>query len=352
MGNTIERDIASILKEQRDVPLKLIGVDGAMDLKAFLQETKIPFEENIDLKKKTWIHRGGMARYYIIPDTLEQLCCLVTKLYTEKIDFKIVGHTSNIYIRNTTNFEVIISTIHLNHFQENDGQYVCECGVAIATLSKQAIDNGHAGYEGFVNLPGTVASAVFNNASCFKCSISDLLIEASVLCPDGIVRTYKKDQFHYSERSSAFKRGEEKGVILNVVLDCGQIEAKEVLYKRAEANTLYRKTRQEGPKQNLGSTYPIYVMASFYKHLPLHTRICLILSTIIYKMFGKQRPQSVVNSIILLCCGKYALLHRYVSKHNFGCFVWRDEKADEAFPIYRSLIAKTSGLLDIEIEVI
>jgi len=323
-----------------------------MEITDFLQIEQIPFEENIDLKKKTWIHRGGMAQYYISPATIDQLVRLAKYLYAHEKPFVIVGHTSNIYIRNNTNIEIVISTIHLTTIQEKDGVYVCECGVSISQLSRKAIEKGQAGYEGLINLPGTVASAAVNNAGCFQCSISALLIEAEVLCSDGQIRTYAKEQFSYSERSSAFKRGEEKGILLRLTLDCSKKEKKEVLLERANSNTQYRKTRQEGPKQNLGSTYPIYVMEAFYKHLSRLTRIGLMISAKVYHLLGKTRPQSLVNAIILLCNGKYFRLHRYISKHNFGCFVWRDENADEAFVTYRSFVAKTSGLPDIEIEVL
>lgn len=323
-----------------------------IDWKILLQSEHIPFEENTDLKKKTWIHRGGRARYYIVPDTLDQLHLLVTELYKANQAFKIVGHTSNLYIRNTTDLEIVISTLHLNRYQEENGHYTCECGVAIADLARRAIQAGHSGYEGLVNLPGTVASAAVNNAGCFQCCISDLLIDATILCRDGKVRTYTKQQFEYSERNSAFKQGKIDGVILYATLDCSHQESPEQLIKKADEATLYRRTRQEGPKQNLGSTFPVYVMKAFYSHLPLLTRFCLIACSALYHIIGKQRPQSVTNTVILLCNGKYRQLHRYVSQHNFGCFVWRDENADEAFRIYRSFVAKISGMPDIEIEVL
>lgn len=322
------------------------------ELEIFLLSGHIPFEKDVDLKRKTWIHRGGKAHYYVIPDSVDQLCNVVNYCYKNHIEFKIVGHTSNLYIRNTTDIEVVLSTIHLNRYNEEDGLYQCECGVAIADLSKKAIKNGHAGYEGFVNLPGTVASATVNNAGCFQCSISDILLQAEVLGQDGKIRIFTRDQFNYSERSSAFKRGEAHGVILRVVLDCHKLEDKDCLLQKAEANTIYRKTKQEGPKQNLGSTYPIYVMEAFYKNLPLHTRFCLMISAKFYHIINKQRPQTIINTIILLCSGCYFRLHRYVSKHNFGCFVWRDAKADKAFDKYASLIAKTAKLPDMGIEVI
>ena len=82
-----------------------------MELSAFLQTEHIPYEENISLRKRTWIHRGGNARYYIVPETIEQLRELVTYLYKEQIEFKLVGHTSNLYIRNSTDIDIVISTI-------------------------------------------------------------------------------------------------------------------------------------------------------------------------------------------------------------------------------------------------
>ena len=323
-----------------------------MELSAFLQAGHIPFEENVSLKRRTWIHRGGNARYYIVPETIEQLCRLATRLYNKHTDFKIVGHTSNLYIHNTTDLDIVISTLHLNHYEESDNQYICECGVAIAGLSAKAIEKGHAGYEGLVNLPGTVASAAANNSGCFGCSISDLLVEAEVLCPDGEIRKYTKDKFGYKERSSAFKRGEEQGILLRVTLDCSRKEEKEKLLAKAEANAQYRKSKQEGTKQNLGSTYPVYVMDAFYKNLPVFTRVFLFISAKMYHIIGKKRSQECTNTLILLCNGKYIRLHKYISKHNFGCFVWRDERADEAFEIYRSFVAKVSGMPDIEIEVL
>lgn len=323
-----------------------------MDLQAYLEREHITFEENTDLSKRTWIHRGGKARYYITPETTAQLSAIVKFLYAENKPFKIVGHTSNIYIRNTTDLPIVISTLHLTRYEEQEGRYICDCGVAITGLSKQAIQSGHAGYEGFINLPGTIASAAVNNAGCFGCIISNLLIEAEVLCPDGQIRTYTKAMFGYSERSSAFKRREVEGVIIRVTLDCSRHAESEQLIKQAESNTQYRKTRQEGPKQNLGSTYPLYVMDAFYRQLPFYTRLCLLLSAKWHQITGSQRSQQEVNRIILLCSGKYRRLHPYISKHNFGCFVWRDANADKAFTEYRAFIAKTSGMPDIEIEVL
>ena len=323
-----------------------------MDWKRCLQELHIPFEEHVDLKKRTWIHRGGTAHFYVMPESVEQLSELVRRLYAQKALFTLVGHTSNLYIRNSTNLGIVISTIHLTQVREENGIYICDCGVAIAPLARQAIAKGQVGYEGLVNLPGTVGSAAVNNAGCFQCSISDLLIEAEVLFEDGQIRTISKEQFDYSERSSAFKRGDQQGVLLRVKLACDRLGDKESLLQKAEANTLYRKTRQEGPKQNLGSTFPIYVMEAFYRHLPPHTKLCLIVSAKLHQIVGKKRSQKSVNAIILSTNGLYCRLHRYISQHNFGCFVWRDAGADKAFITYRSFVAKTAGMTDIEIEVL
>ena len=41
-------------------------------IKCFLKDKKIPYEENISLKKKTWIHRGGNCSIYIIHQKLEK----------------------------------------------------------------------------------------------------------------------------------------------------------------------------------------------------------------------------------------------------------------------------------------
>lgn len=83
-------------------------------LTSWLKELDIDFEMNCSLRKKTWIHRGGIAKIYITPDDNFQLYQVSKFLFDNRIEFLLVGHTSNLYILNSANIDVVVSTIKCN----------------------------------------------------------------------------------------------------------------------------------------------------------------------------------------------------------------------------------------------
>ena len=66
---------------------------------------------NISLSESTWIHRGGNANYYYIPNSVEELIEVGRYLYSDKREFLTIGHTSNIYFKNSFNIDNIIEYI-------------------------------------------------------------------------------------------------------------------------------------------------------------------------------------------------------------------------------------------------
>ena len=128
-------------------------------LKYYLDSNHIPYEINVDLKKKTWIHRGGIAALFITPMNSNELEKLVSYLYSKNVKFLLVGHTSNIYIVNECNISVVVSTIKCRNFTIEGNQIYCEAGVGVIKLAKQMITHGYKGFEYLTGLPGTIGAA-------------------------------------------------------------------------------------------------------------------------------------------------------------------------------------------------
>ena len=223
------------------------------DLLDFLLESNIEYNLNVDLKKKTWIHRGGIAEVYILPKNALQLEDLVRFLYKKSIRFLLVGHTSNIYILNSTNIPVVVSTIKCRNYEINEDHIICEAGVGVINLSTKLINEGVEGFEYLTCLPGTIAAAVINNSSCKSNSISKLLISADVILKDGTKATFFPSDFGFSYRSSLLKRKEIEGTIISVVLK-KNVGDSEYLRKEAIINATDRKQRLDGAAKNLGCT--------------------------------------------------------------------------------------------------
>lgn len=82
----------------------------------FLEENNVLFEENISLKKKTWIHRGGMCSLFIMPANIRELELTAQFLYKGNYEFLLIGHTSNLYILDSCNIPLVVSTAKCNKF--------------------------------------------------------------------------------------------------------------------------------------------------------------------------------------------------------------------------------------------
>ena len=319
-------------------------------LKTFLDTSHIEYEMEVALSQKTWIKTGGTCGCWIIPHDATQLTELCRWLYQEKQKFEVVGQTSNIFFHSTCNPAVVVCTTKVNDYSIELASSVgktaivtCGCGVNVMRLSKDLLEQGFAGVCGLTSLPGTVASAVVGNAGCFKCSITALLQSLDCLLPDGTVKTYNREELRFSQRSSAFKRGELEGVILSVCLHLEKAADVEEEKRKAARSTQWRKRNQEGPAKNLGSTFAVLKMR---KNLRNITAFCTAYIGSKLRIGSYRR---LLKKGLLRLYG-YHRIDAYVSDKNVNTFVWRDEQAERMFPIYKEMMNKIYNHATLEIE--
>ena len=309
----------------------------------FLSLRSIAYDENVSLASKSWIKIGGIASLWISPKSVSDLEEVCRYLYGHNIAYDLVGQTSNIFFHSTYNPQVVVSTVKVSGYKVEDNTLTCDCGCNVMKLAKEMLANGYAGFYGLVGLPGTVASAAVNNAGGFSCSISEMLISAEVLMPNGTITTYTKEDFGYEKRSSKFKRGEVKGVVLSVRLKLQNAESIEEEYRKSEETKLYRKTNQEGPAKNLGS-----VFAKMKRKRNVKNIIVGIFAKVGH-LIGMGNQKLISKRLLLLLYG-YKELDQYISDKQINTFVWRDEKAEMMFITYKEFIGKVYDDSVLEIE--
>ena len=319
------------------------------DLRLYLESNSIAYEVGVDLRKKTWIKRGGIAEIYITPANSAELENLAIFLYSNSIKFLVVGHTSNIYILNTCNIPVVVSTVRCRKFELKDGEVLCESGVGVIHLSKQMILQGYKGFEYLTGLPGTIGAALVNNSSCKSNSISDLLISARVVLKDGTIKTFTRDDFKYEFRDSLFKSKIIDGIIISAVLSLSQGDSAQ-LQKIAADNDKERNRVLEGYSQNLGCT----VNQCFTNgKMPLYLRIAVRLNSIISKIcISSETKRNEQRKRFICSIAGYKEIIPYVSSKNVIIFKWVDDGADAAFPLYLQFMKKVYKTDKVEIEII
>lgn len=328
---------------------KLLHTSNMNLLISYLKDNKIDFDLNVDLRKKTWIHRGGIAKVYIKPNDSFQLYQVSRFLFLNKIQFLVVGHTSNLYILNSTNLDVVVSTIKCNKYIIKDSIIECEAGASVIKISKDMVTKGIRGFEYLTGLPGTVAAALYNNSSCHNNSISKLLIKADVMLSDGTLKTFYHDDFHFNFRTSIFKENVLNGVIISVVLKAEYTNS-ERLKTIARQNDLDRKRILEDKAPNLGCT----VNRPFVNgkmHFLLYTLSRIYNLGLYFLPIGNTRKNILRRNFLCFISG-YNDIKQYISPKNPIIFMWVDEKADVAFPRYLEFMKKVYKTDKVEIEVI
>jgi UDP-N-acetylmuramate dehydrogenase len=314
------------------------------NLKAFLEEEEIVFSEQVDLKSKTRIKHGGIAKFWVQPTKIEHFENLVQWCQIYDFPFEVIGGSSNFYFDNNYNPTLVISTLRLTSIKIRDDQIKVECGYGMIRLSNFCIENGFSGYEGFIGLPGTVAGAVINNAGCYGALISDVMISAEVM-EGGVKKTLYNKDFNYSHRSSNIKNGSISVIILSVCFDCSKKENKEVLLKRAQEFKTRRLLRRENMFPSLGTTIASYQFLLWHRIL---YKVCRIIGNIFYKQIHKR---ALLKTRIFLFLTKSKKFKDYISPSGIQSFMWKDEGADEAFAHYLDFFHRTTKSFQLEIEI-
>ena len=303
--------------------------------------------DNISLKDKTWIHRGGNVNSYYIPQTVGELEEVCSFLYKNKKEFLTIGHTSNIYFKDSFNIDCIVDTKKITSFQIVDSDTLkCDCGVHMCKLSQYCVDNGFVGYEGMINLPGTVGGAIVNNSGCYNCEVDKVLKSIDLLTPSGDVVNVTNKDLGLTFRKSHLKTGNLKGVILRAYFDISNKGNKEVLKQIAEENTQHRMQTQDPPAHNLGTTVNYFTYKVNLKNI-----IIAIISrfiNLITQDYTKRNRS--LKRVILLMYGK-VYLSKYISDKRMGCFLWVDEEADKYFSEYIKFMNEIFKYNSIEIEI-
>lgn len=264
------------------------------------------------------------------------------------------------YFKNTYNPLIVISILNLNNIVFTENDIICDCGVKMTTLSKEAMKRGIVSYEGFIGLPGTVAGATYNNSGCYGSLISRVLKKVEILTHTGKIKILDVDEINYSHRTSDFKNGVIKCVILRTFFKIEYTDDIELFKQKADLNKQHRKNYQEGPKQNLGSIFTSTPYLSVkLKDVPsekligyLYYRISIMLFRRLIKNHGSKqvRVQKMMKSYFLFLFD-YQYLDKYISNRNINCFLWKDEDADFFFYDYLKFMKKITNNSPIEIEI-
>jgi len=203
-----------------------------MDLPPVLSEQLLvhPWAE---LGPRTTLGVGGPAPWVIEPRSREELLLAVSELSGAGIPYRMLGHGSNLLVRDEGVPDVVIHTRLMTgiwHHGEREHCMRVAAGASLARLVSVCQLQGLSGVESLVGIPGTLGGAVAGNAGSRHGCIGDVLVAVTVVGDDGAFEELPctPDQFAY--RSSPFAGR----VVLDAVLQLAPADPKTVQARVAE----------------------------------------------------------------------------------------------------------------------
>ena len=209
--------------------------------------------ENYDLINNNTYRVSCICKYFVIPDSLDDLKEILEKVKKEKAKYLILGGGSNILFASSKYDGYVITLKNLNKYKVlDDGFIETEAGAYLAVIAKEALNKGLKGLEWSLGIPGTIGGSVSGNAGAYLSDIFSVLDTITYLDENLELVTKKAGSIKHEYRHTEIK--EHPWIIVKVTMKLTKGDKKE-LEELAEDRALRRKNSQPLEYPNAGSVF-------------------------------------------------------------------------------------------------
>jgi len=207
--------------------------------------------KSVSLKKYTTFEIGGLAKYFFVAHTSEEIEKAVKVASVAKIPFVLLSGGSNVLFSDS-GFPGLVIKIQNTQYTIHNTNAWAESGVELGMLVKKTGALGLSGLEWAGGLPGTLGGAIRGNAGAFGGEIKDCVVSVVALDAEGKRKTFSKKQCQFAYRFSMFK--EKNYTILSAVMKLKKGN-KKTIQDVAEDHIQYRKEKHPMEYPNAGSIF-------------------------------------------------------------------------------------------------
>ena len=206
------------------------------------------------LSRHTSFRVGGPAKRMAFPATREQLVILMGFAEEAGIQPILLGNGTNVLAPDAGVDALVIKTADAltGLSLSAEEEITADAGVNLARIGMFAWQNGLTGFEFAHGIPGSVGGGLAMNAGAYGGELKDVIVEATVLFPDGI-RTMKVDELDLSYRHSIFTDHPE-AVVLGAKIRLKKGD-KDTIKARMDELAAKRKASQPLEYPSAGSTF-------------------------------------------------------------------------------------------------
>ncbi|MBP9702382.1 UDP-N-acetylmuramate dehydrogenase [Candidatus Woesebacteria bacterium] len=179
-------------------------------------------QSQVNLAKHTYFKLGGPADYFVEAKTKEELVEAVRYAIDQKLPYLVLGGGSNVLIGDLGFRGLVIknrtSSVKIKGFAGGvekgkldlkEAIVEADSGVTANYLIRYTLDEGLAGLEDMLGLPGTVGGAVYNNSHHLDKLWGDHIVEVEVLDLEGKIKKYTQKECQFDYDYSIFHKTKE-----------------------------------------------------------------------------------------------------------------------------------------------
>jgi len=210
----------------------------------------LEFKFDYPLADVTYFKLGGPAEVFVDVTTANQMLELVQFCRHHAITLRVIGGASNVIApdEGLPGLTLRTSQAELTLLPQPlaDGRRLVSVGVGYKTalFVRQTIDQGLAGLEYFLGVPGRLGGAIYNNAHYLADLIGDHIYRVQVITPDNQLIWLEHDECDFSYDHSRFQTSGELLVQAEFALATG--DKAESMAKVIEATRYRAKTQPLG----------------------------------------------------------------------------------------------------------
>lgn len=205
------------------------------------------------MKDYTTLKLGGPADWLALPETEEQIACLLKEAKDAGIPVTVIGHGSNLLVRDGGIRGLVIRVGQNMSGIRVDGSTIrAQGGAMMGAVAAAAADAGLTGLEFASGIPGTIGGGATMNAGAYGGELSQVIIGVDGLLADGTPIHLTAEEMAFGYRTTAVDR---LGMTVTAVtLRLTKGDPEEIRERMRELNSR-RAEKQPLSENSAGSTF-------------------------------------------------------------------------------------------------
>ncbi|MGN0334764.1 MAG: UDP-N-acetylmuramate dehydrogenase [Lachnospiraceae bacterium] len=209
--------------------------------------------ENELLSAHTTFRIGGPAKYFVMPETPEEMAAVMKLCREENVPYFILGNGSNL-LAGDGGYDGVIIQLYKNFgkIKIEGTRVTAQAGAMLIRVAKEAGKAGLTGLEFASGIPGTIGGAMVMNAGAYGGEMKDVVTAVTVLTKEGEIRKLSCEEMNFGYRRSVV---EEAGyLVLEAEMELKEGDP-ETIEACMEELTARRKEKQPVEFPSAGSTF-------------------------------------------------------------------------------------------------